>query len=96
MNSDTPKYYQPYDSGDDTDDGTDIESEDYDSDDLPDFEDPRIRREEDPRYALIRTAGPNFNTSALNNSNIWNTPLVLYDSFYKYYLIKLTCIFKSS
>ncbi len=69
MNSDTPKYYMPYDSGEDTDHegtdtGSDDGSEDYDSDNLPDFEDPRIRREEDPRYALIRTAGPNFNTSA--------------------------------
>ena len=59
---DTPRYYMPYDSGEDTDIGTD--DEDYDSDELPDYEDARIRREEDPRYAIIRTAGPNFNTSA--------------------------------
>jgi hypothetical protein len=64
MNQDTPTYYRPYDSGDDTDNTTDSGSEDYDSDDLPEFEDPRIRREEDPRYAIIRAAGPNFNTSA--------------------------------
>jgi hypothetical protein len=63
---DTPQFYMPYDSGDDTgtDTGTDTDEEDYDSDDLPNSEDARIRREEDPRYALIRTAGPNFNTSA--------------------------------
>ncbi len=80
MNSDTPKYYQPYESGDDTDDGSDIDSEDYDSDDLPDFEDPRIRREEDPRYALIRTAGPNLNTSALQLKYMEHAPGAMYDS----------------
>lgn len=63
MNSDTPKYYRPYDSGDDTDNTTDDESS-YDSEDISDFEDVRIRREEDPRYALIRAAGPNMTTSA--------------------------------
>lgn len=80
MNSDTPKYYQPYESGEDTDDGSDIESEDYDSDDLPDFEDPRIRREEDPRYALIRTAGPNFNTSAQQLKYMEHAPGSIYDN----------------
>ena len=61
----TVHFYMPYESGDDTgtDTGTDTDEEDYDSDDLPASEDIRIRREEDPRYALIRTAGPNFNTS---------------------------------
>lgn len=51
-------YYQPYDSGEDTDatDATD-ESE------VSDTEDIRIRREEDPRYAILRTPGPNLNTS---------------------------------
>jgi hypothetical protein len=80
MNSDTPKYYQPYDSGDDTDDGTNTDSEDYDSDDLPDFEDPRIRREEDPRYALIRTAGPNFNTSEQQLKYMEHAPGASYDT----------------
>lgn len=61
MPPDTPGYYMPYDSGEDTDVEYD---EDYDSEDLPDYEDQRIRREEDPRYAIIRAAGPNFNTSA--------------------------------
>lgn len=45
-----------------TDDGEDT---DYDDSNLPESEDARIRREEDPRYAIIRTAGPSFNTSAL-------------------------------
>jgi hypothetical protein len=80
MNSDTPKYYQPYDSGDDTDDGTNTDSEDYDSDELPDFEDPRIRREEDPRYALIRTAGPNFNTSEQQLKYMEHAPGATYDT----------------
>jgi hypothetical protein len=53
----------PYDSGSDAGTGTDTDSEDYDSEDLPQSEDPRIRREEDPRYAILRAAGPNFNTS---------------------------------
>ena len=66
MSSITPHYYTPYESGEDTDDKTNSEnSSDYsDSDSIPASEDPRIRREEDPRYALIRTAGPNFDTSA--------------------------------
>jgi hypothetical protein len=79
MNPDTPRYYQPYDSGEDTD-NTDAESEDYDSEDLPDFEDPRIRREEDPRYAIIRTAGPNFNTSAEQLKYMEHAPGSLYDN----------------
>lgn len=65
---DTPQFYMPYESDEEvdsgTDTGTDTDEEDYDSDNLPTSEDIRIRREEDPRYALIRTAGPNFNTSA--------------------------------
>ena len=65
MSSITPHYYTPYESGEDTDDKTSGNSSDYsDSDSIPDSEDPRIRHEEDPRYALIRAAGPNFDTSA--------------------------------
>jgi hypothetical protein len=66
MSSITPHYYTPYESGEDTDDKTvsDNSSDYSDSDTIPDSEDPRIRREEDPRYALIRAAGPNFDTSA--------------------------------
>lgn len=79
MNSDTPKYYQPYDSGEDTD-VTDSESEDYDSEDLPDSEDARIRREEDPRYAIIRAAGPNFNTSAEQLKYMEHAPGSAYDN----------------
>jgi hypothetical protein len=82
MNQSTPKYYTPYDSGEDTGDDTDNDdelSEDYDSEDLPDFEDARIRREEDPRYAIIRTAGPNFNTSALQLKYMENAPGASYD-----------------
>jgi len=59
---DTPHYYAPYDSGDDTTVESDDES---DGNQLPDSEDYRIRREEDPRYAIIAAAGPNFDTSAL-------------------------------
>jgi len=61
MSSITPHYYTPYESDEDTDDKT---SGNSDSDTGSDSEDPRIRREEDPRYALIRAAGQNFDTSA--------------------------------
>ena len=84
MNQDTPKYYMPYDSendtendtGEDTDDG----SEDYNSDALPNYEDPRIRREEDPRYAIIAAAGPNFNTSAQQLKYMEHAPGSIYDN----------------
>lgn len=71
MTPDTPGYYMPYESGEDTDAEYD---DDYDSDDLPDYEDSRIRREEDPRYAIIRAAGPNFNTSALQLKYMEHAP----------------------
>jgi hypothetical protein len=69
-----PQYYMPYESDNetikssktkDTDYTTDYTTDDtdYDSDNLPDYEDARIRREEDPRYAIIRTAGPSFNNT---------------------------------
>jgi len=68
---DAPSYYMPYESDNETmttksqktlGSGYTTDDTDYDSEDLPDYEDPRIRREEDPRYAIIRTAGPSFNT----------------------------------
>jgi hypothetical protein len=94
MNSDTPKYYMPYDSGGDTDDGTDAgtdagtdvgtdagtDSEYYDSDNLPDSEDVRIRREEDPRYAIIRAAGPNLDTSVQQLKYMEHAPGSHYDN----------------
>jgi hypothetical protein len=82
MNSDTPKYYRPYDSEEDTDNTTDSgsdESDDSFESDLPYFEDPRIRREEDPRYAIIRAAGPNFNTSAEQLKYMEHAPGSLYN-----------------
>ncbi len=70
---DAPLYYMPYESDNETTkssksrttlgSGYTTDDIDYDSDDLPDYEDPRIRREQDPRYAIIRTAGPSFNTT---------------------------------
>lgn len=82
MDYDTPHYYMPYDSESDTGSNTDGNSsdEDYDSDDLPDFEDPRIRREEDPRYAIIRTAGPSFNTSEQQMKYMEHMPGSAYDT----------------
>lgn len=57
---DTPQYYMPYDSAEDS--GADSGQDSGEESDVSDFEDPRIRREEDPRYAIIRAAGPNFDT----------------------------------
>ena len=76
---DTPNYYMPYDSGDDTDEdtGTDV---DYSNDEQSDDEDIRIRREEDPRYAIHRAAGPNFNTSAQQLKYMENAPGATYDT----------------
>jgi hypothetical protein len=72
----------PYDSDLDSEteshSGTDTDS-DYDSDDLPESEDPRIRREEDPRYAIIRAAGPNFNTSEQQLKYMEHAPGAAYD-----------------
>jgi hypothetical protein len=56
----TIQYYTPYESDDES--GTDEESgEESDS------EDPRIRREQDPRYAILRTPGPNLNVTNTQN-----------------------------
>lgn len=65
-----PKYYAPYESdeGSDTDVDSDIKSED-DSDD----EDSRIRFQEDPRYAIQRITGPNFNNVSLQLQNSKNS-----------------------
>ncbi len=62
--SSAPQYYRPYESENEDTDNDDVseDTDDYDSEDLPNFEDARIRREQDPRYAIIRAAGPNFNT----------------------------------
>lgn len=80
-NQDTPQYYRPYDSGEDTDadydtDGTDDTG---DTGDTGDTEDIRIRREEDPRYAIVRAAGPNFNTSAQQLKYMEGAPGAPYD-----------------
>ena len=60
------KYYAPFESdeGSDTDVESDVES---------DTEDYRIRREQDPRYAIYRTAGPNFSTTKLQLQNTKNS-----------------------
>lgn len=54
------QYYRPYDSGTEDDESDDESSEPSDPSDGSDHEDPRIRREQDPRYAIIRAAGPNL------------------------------------
>lgn len=83
---DTPKYYMPYDSENDTDKDTvdDYETDndtgdEYDSSDLPEHEDARIRREQDPRYAIIRSIGPSFSTSKQQLQYMENAPGAEYD-----------------
>ena len=60
---DAPRYYMPYESDKEydkkTDYDTDTDGQTTDNEST-DYEDERIRREEDPRYAMLRTAGPNF------------------------------------
>lgn len=59
--SGAPNYYTPYTSGDDTL-GDDTSENDTDDSDESEYEDPRVRKEQDPRYAIIKTAGPNINS----------------------------------
>ena len=56
----TPGYYRPF-NDESQDEG---EESDTDSDDssLSGFSDSTARRLDDPRYAIIRAAGPSFNT----------------------------------
>uniref|UniRef100_A0A6C0KRH8 Uncharacterized protein n=1 Tax=viral metagenome TaxID=1070528 RepID=A0A6C0KRH8_9ZZZZ len=58
--SGAPNYYTPYTSDDGTSgDETDDSGNDSDG---SDYEDPRISKEQDPRYAIIKTAGPSLNS----------------------------------
>jgi hypothetical protein len=67
-------YYRPYDSGEDTD-GSDYDNESAsDVSEIDEIEDIRIRREQDPRYAIIRTPGPNLQTSEKQLQYMQNTP----------------------
>lgn len=67
------KYYMPYDSEEDTDKDTDENTDDgSDSDDSE-------NRMRDPRYAIIRTAGPNFSTSAQQLQYMEHAPGSAYD-----------------
>jgi len=49
-------YYRPYDSSSEEEEDTDTDTESDTS------EDPRIRREQDPRYAILKAPGPNLTT----------------------------------
>ena len=64
-------YYMPYRPYSSDTDGSDVSDG---SDDSDASEDIRIRREEDPRYAIIATAGPNLNTSAEQLKYMANSP----------------------
>ena len=95
MNSITPMYYAPYNDDNDaltddvidassdglSDDGLSDELSDRLSDEQSDSDDTIMqRKEEDPRYALIRAAGPNFNTSAEQLKYMENELGYVYDS----------------
>jgi hypothetical protein len=67
MNRKESSYYQPYDSGTDELEDTD-ESEESDDEQ---HEDPRIRREQDPRYSILKAPGPVQTT--LNSINPMKT-----------------------
>jgi hypothetical protein len=64
------QYYEPYDSDtsnvSDGTDGTD------DSEYLSDSEDPRIRREEDPRYMILQSKSMNISSKKLSKDNPTN------------------------
>ena len=66
-------YYQPYDS--DGTDGTDVSdaSDASDADSyLSDSEDPRIRRQEDPRYMILEAPSMNLRSKELSQNNPMN------------------------
>ena len=56
-------YYRPYDSGDDEESDISSDEDVSDNEQLARGYDPRISRQEDPRYAILRAAGPSFSTS---------------------------------
>ena len=63
-------YYTPYNSDDTDTDNTDTDGDNTDADNTEDI---RIRREQDPRYAIIRKADANLNTPSfkyMENSQI--------------------------
>lgn len=60
---DAPRYYTPYQSDNEDDKKTDYDTDtdgQTSDDESTDYEDPRIRREEDPRYAMLKAPGPSF------------------------------------
>jgi hypothetical protein len=70
------EYYQPYDSdGTDGTDGTDISDADSN---LSDSEDPRIRREQDPRYMILQAPSMNLRAKQLSQNN----PMSQYATYY--------------
>jgi hypothetical protein len=73
MSNGTP-YYKPYDSGTEDDESDDESSEPSDPSDGSDYEDPRIRREQDPRFAIIRAAGSNQKSSDKQNDYMSHLP----------------------
>ena len=76
MNHISGQYYEPYESdvSDDTDDADDADDSD-DTDDsgyLSESEDPRIRRQEDPRYMILQSKSMNIPAKELSKDNPTN------------------------
>ena len=68
-------YYRPYETEEEgTDEGTDDEGTDVSDDENDEDDTERIRAEKDPRYAILRTAGPSLNTVELQNK--YSSPAV--------------------
>ena len=66
MQYNPPAYYRPYDSDDEDDGKTDQTSET----DSVESENTEFDRFEDPRYAIIKAAGPSFKT--LSKQELYN------------------------
>lgn len=62
-----PHYYRPYESDENEDFDSDDSLESDNSEDSDDSDDPMVRREQDPRYAILKLAGPTLHK---NNNQI--------------------------
>ena len=69
MNTISGQYYEPYDSDVSDDSGN---TDGTDESDLSDSEDPRIRRQEDPRYMILQSPSMNIPAKELSKDNPTN------------------------
>lgn len=71
--SNHPTYYRPYESGDELISDEEDSASEFSDESVSDTEDIRIRREQDPRYAIYRAAGPPLTTA--KDKNAYQTQL---------------------